>query len=150
MVAVTGNVSTFGLSSVPFYGAEVVFIPSSPAVAGDRYVLSGREVRVPIEGGSGAFTANLAPTETTRPATFYRIRIESLDPANNFTYIDFPDWELRVPTTGGPIADLLDLSGNPAMVWAGPTPPPVAPVPGMWWLDTNEDSANYGWLMEWE
>ncbi|WP_193596064.1 hypothetical protein [Microbacterium sp. YJN-G] len=148
MVAVTGNVATFGLTSVPMYGAEIVFIPSGPAVTGDRYVLSGRDVHVPIEGGTGAFTANLSPTETTRPGTFYRIRIVSLDSASNFTFIDFPEWELRVPTTGGPIADLLDLSGNPAMVWVGAEAP--TPSPGMWWMTTDENSADYGWLMEWE
>jgi hypothetical protein len=149
MPLVTGNVGTFGLTSVPMYGAQIVFIPSEPAVAGDKYVLSAQPVKVPIEGGTGAFSANLATTETTRPGTFYRIRIESLDPANNFTYIDFPDWELRVPTTGGPIATLLDLSVNPAMTWTGPTPP-SNPAPGTWWLNTDETSADYGWILEWE
>ena len=150
MPIVTGNVSTFGLESVSLAGAVIEFIPSNPAMTGDRYVLTARTVRVPITPGSGAFTATLATTETTRPATFYRIRIVSLDANANFTHIDFPDWELRVPTTGGPIADLLVLGANPGMVWVGNSPPNTQIVPGVWWLVTDPESENHGWLMEWE
>jgi hypothetical protein len=150
MPTVTGNVSTFGLESVSLAGAAIQFIPSQPAITGDRYVLSARTVSAPIAAGSGAFTVNLATTETTRPATYYSIRIVSLDPGENFTHIDFPEWELRVPVTGGPIADLLVLSANPAMAWVGDDPPPGDIVPGAWWLDSDSSSDDFGWLLEWE
>ena len=155
MPRVYGNVSTFGLESVSLDGAMIQFVPSGPAITGDKYVLSARTLSFPIAYGTGAFSADLATTETTRPGTFYSIRIVSLDPNafgpdRGYVFVDIPEWELRVPATGGPIADLLRLSANPAMAWVGDDPPDTEIVPGVWWLDTDPSSDDFGWLLEWE
>lgn len=151
MAVVTGNLSTFGSESASVVGAEIEFIPDQPAVTGTRYLLTGMPVPVSVAAdGSGAFTVNLIPSDATNPGTFYRVRVTTPDPANNFTFLDRPDWRLYVPSSGGELAALLrsSLLTNAAMVWTGDTAP-VNPAPGTGWLVTDPNSADYGWYMEW-
>lgn len=149
MAAVFGNLSTFGLESISLVGALVEFVPDQPAVTGTKYLLTAKPVTVPVAtDGSGAFTVNLAPSDSTTPGTFYRIRVTSLD--GSFTFLDLPDWRLYVPAAGGELASLLrsSLATNAAMVWTGPDAP-VNPAPGTGWLVTDPTSPDYGWYMEW-
>jgi len=151
MALVTGNLSTFGRGNPPVAGSVIRFIPSSPATSGSKYLLSS--IRVPIEvavDGSGAFTANLEPTEATRPGTYYTVQIEVPDTERNFTHLDDLPWPLLVPPQGGEIGSLFALSVNPSLVWIGDDyPPDSPPAPGVWWLVTDPESADYGWIMEW-
>jgi hypothetical protein len=149
MAVVVGNLATFGLESASVGQSLVEFIPDQPAVTGTKYLLTAKPVTVPVAAdGSGAFTVNLAPSDSTTPGTFYRIRVTSLD--GNFVFLDLPDWRLYVPVSGGELASLLrsSLLTNAAMVWTGPSAP-ENPAPGTGWLVTDPNSADYGWYMEW-
>lgn len=151
MAVVTGNLSTFGRGVPSVAGAVIRFIPSSPAVSGSKYLLSS--ISVPVEvavDGSGAFSVNLEPTETTRPGTFYEVEVLVPDTADEFTHLDPLPWPLLVPPQGGEIGALFALSANPALEWIGDAYPMGSPpAPGVWWLVTDPLSADYGWIVEW-
>jgi hypothetical protein len=152
MALVKGNVASFGIESVTLAGARLRFIPSSMAVTGTKYLLSGRPVTsVVAPDGSGTFEVNLVPADATRPSTYYTIQLEVPDAAGNFTTLELPDWKLYVPADGGDISSLLSRSllTNSGMVWVDDDPP-GNPAPATGWLVTDPNSADYGWYMEWE
>lgn len=151
MAIVTGNLATFAAESVTVVGAIIEFIPDQPAITGSKYILTDMAVPVAVAvDGSGAFSVNLVPTDSTNPGTYYRVRVTVPDPGNNFTHLDLPDWRLYVPAGGGEIASLLrsSLATNAGMVWVGDTPPDN-PAVNTGWLDTDPLSPDYGWYMEW-
>lgn len=136
MALVTGNLSTFGLNAIILKSPRLLFVPSGPAVTG-AYVLATRPVEAVIAtDGSGAFTVNLAATQTLRPERWYSIRVEWLDSASNYVGLDLPDWKLFVPEAGGSIGDLLNnLPSNPSQIWFGETAP-IDPTPYTGWVNT--------------
>jgi hypothetical protein len=152
MAIVTGNLSTFGRGVPSVAGAMIRFVPSSPATSGSKYLLSS--IRVPVfvaVDGSGSFSANLEPTETTRPGTYYKVEILVPDSENEFQHFDDVPWPLLVPPEGGDIGDLFALSANPALAWIGAEyPGNQPPAIGTWWANSDPESEDYGWLLEWE
>jgi len=150
-ITVTGTLKDFG-GGLPT-SSEIVFIPSSESMS-PEYLLSGKAVIVAPSPSTGAFTVSLFPTDVTMPATWYTIRIRSLDTAFPPTHIDFPDWKLFVPSGASSVtlASILELPSNPGLTWVSLAAPP-SPTPGTWWLETNpenfDDPANTGNLYEW-
>lgn len=151
MALVTGNLSTFGRGVPSVAGAVIKFTPSSPATSGSKYLLSSISVPITVAvDGTGAFSANLEPTETTRPGTYYKVQILVPDSASSYQHFDDVPWPLLVPPQGGDIGDLFALSVNPALVWIGDEwPKNTPPAKGAWWLVTDPESADYGWIVEW-
>lgn len=154
MGLVVGNVSTFGANSFILNGGRIKFIPSSPAGTGAKYLLTEQPVVCALTDGLGSFSANLVSTVTTRPATHYNIELWTPDPDGNYQFYAEVPGELRVPTGPGPfdIVDILRASANPAMVYVGETYPYelAPPVPGVWWADTDPNSAFYMRGLVWE
>ncbi|WP_288870882.1 hypothetical protein [uncultured Microbacterium sp.] len=155
MALVKGNVATFGLESISLLGLRLTFVPSGPGVIEPKYLLVSKPVEVTVAvDGSGAFTANLAPTDNVHPERWYTIRAEWPDSATNFTQLDFIDWKLYVPTEGGDFADLIEHPSNPQLAWVGIGAPPTPPASGSLWLDDNPDNVadplNTGDLYQWE
>lgn len=152
MGLVLGNASTFGANAFVLNGGRVIFVPSSPAVTGDTYLLSDRRVEVALVDGTGHFEVDLIATSLTRPGTYYTVILDSPGPTGKRRHRAVLPGEFRVPAGAGPFnfAELLTASANPAMAWVGPEYPSNAPPShGTWWLDTNPDSPYYGWLKEW-
>lgn len=155
MPLVRGNVATFGLESLSLVGMELTFTPSGPGVIEPRYLLVSKPVRVSVAvDGSGAFSANLAPTTTTHPLRWYTIRADWPESSWNFPGVDFIDWKLFVPPEGGDFADLIEHPSNPQLAWVGLDGPPALPTPGSLWLGDNPDNVadpmNTGDLYQWE
>lgn len=92
-------------------------------------------------GSDGAWTADLASTDLMRDDCFYSLAIRWQDTAGNPARIDFPGWQIRVPTGGGFIGDLRGNGSNLSMVYVSLTEP-EHPVPFMLWLEQDPDDAS--------
>jgi len=152
MALVTGTLKDFGLAPLSTYQPLISFTPSSAALQGGL-LLATRPVAV-VPSASGAFSADLQPTDGLMPATWYSIRIQWLDSDGGYAAVDFVEWKLFVPQEGGQIGDLVAAPVNPALVYTSLTPPEVGGIPsGTWWLESNpnniNDPANTGILYEW-
>lgn len=153
MATVTGTLNDFNLQSLASYSPRVVFTASEPAASPAR-LFSTKPIMV-TPNASGGFTVELQPTTQLVPeGVFYRIRIEWLDSTGGFVGVDFVDWPLLVPDTGGSIQDLLDVAPGTSLVWVGLVPPPEdPPKAGRLWLVMNplnpNDPANTGELNVW-
>ena len=131
MATVTGALTDFGIQPFPTLQPRLIFTPSGPAVS-DVRLFATRPIIV-IPAGSGSFTVDLQPTDGVKPAVFYAVTIEWLDPAGNYVSADFLEWDIYVPSAGGAIQDLIKAPVNPMLFWVGEDPPP-APTPGQQWL----------------
>ena len=150
-ITINGTLKDFG-GNLPV-SSEIIFFPSSEAMS-PEYLLSAKPISVIPSSITGVFSVDLFPTDTTQPATWYTIRIRSLDVTLPPVHMDFPDWKIYVPSGASPIffSSILALPSNPAMTWVSLASPPN-PSPGTWWLETNpenfDDPANTGNLYEW-
>lgn len=132
MATITGALSDFGINPFPELQPRLIFTASGPAVSSSR-LFATKPVIVDVASGSGSFTVDLQPTDGVRPAVYYKITIEWLDPDGNYVSADFLEWKLYVPSEGGELYDLIKAPANPLLFWVGETPPPV-PMPGQYWL----------------
>lgn len=104
MSTITGNVKDFRPQAIG--GATLVFTPTNPASAtsgGSLYL--PKEVRV-TAASDGSFSASLASYAYTNPKTAYRLRIEWLDSAGNYTATEEIPW-LVVVTGDGYLVDMF-------------------------------------------
>lgn len=138
MAAVTGTLKTFGLESLAGKQPVIVFEANKAATGPGGELFATDPVRVP-PASDGSFSARLQPTENLiTDGVHYRMWIEYLDAANNYVRVDNPDWQLRVPSAGGTLGDLLKLPKvNSALVITSPTPPPVWLGLGAMWLQAD-------------
>lgn len=139
MAFVTGTLTDFGLAALAAYAPEIVFTPSGPGV-NDTTLFATRPISV-TPAANGSFAVNLAPTEDIRPDRWYAISMRWLDSSGGYIGVDFPDWQLRVPSAGGKVNDLLNVPANPGQVWVSETPP-TNPSPGTWWLNPTTGDLN--------
>ena len=137
MAKVTGFLNDFQLGHLADQHPTIVFQPSGPAVGGADLFAPEYAVTVPV-GGTGYFEAELQPTDTLRPAVFYRVLLQW----GSGQRAKLP-WKLRVPSAGGVLAELLQVGGGAGQAWVGAEPPPN-PEPGLWWLNPET-----GELSEW-
>ncbi|MDJ0321650.1 hypothetical protein [Pseudarthrobacter sp. PS3-L1] len=91
----------------------------------------------------GAWNVNLASTATLLNDAYYTLSIEWIEPGMPLT--DFPDWEIRVGSRGGPLSDFIEFGGgrpsggpNLSMVLLSLTEPPGLRRGQLWW-QTNPD-----------
>lgn len=103
--------------------------------------------------GDGTFTVSLPSTDLMRDERYYKVSVEWQDEAGKPSRIDYPDWQLRIPTGGGPIGDLRGPGSNLSMVYVSLTKP-ENPIPFLFWFEQNPDDpsdpANTGKLYRWE
>lgn len=135
MALVTGALSDVGIEAFPDLKPLLKFTPSGPATAGTR-LFATKPVTVPVNAGSGIFSVDLQPTTSMRPAVWYVVTIEWLDPAGNYVSNDFLQWKLFVPSGGGNFGDLIGAPANPMLFWVSDTAP-VSPQKGQRWLNTT-------------
>jgi len=140
--AVTGTLSDFGLQPIAGLYPEIEFMPSGPAVASGGRLLITEPVRTTPSSG-GAFTVNLQESDDLVPVgMFYKMSVKWLDAAGNYVRVDSPDWKIRVPTGGGPIADLIQLPFGAALVVTSPTAPPLWLGLAAKWLQMDPNDPN--------
>mgnify|MGYP001446329489 CR=1 FL=1 len=142
MPAVSGNVRTWGFT--PFPTAERLllrFVPSSAGVSSSA-VLPLREERVE-PSADGSFSVNLAATTAITPDVWFTVRFEwfSVHPVTGERELtgwsELPQ-ELRVPSAGGNITDLLELAPRPGAILYGYGPPPSS-LDGVIYIDVSGD-----------
>lgn len=128
---------------------EILFTLNKPNMAGGTIYPSDPVVVTPKADGS--FSVNLASTQDMVDVGWYTIKLRWLGLSSGAALMDFPEWKITVPRSGGVISNLLDSPGtNQRVVWVSLTPP-VAPRPFMLWLEqdpqaTESDTAR---LYEW-
>lgn len=142
MATVTGALSDIGIEAFPELMPRLIFSPSGNATAATR-LFATKPVIVPVNAGSGSFTVDLQPTTSMRPAVWYVVTIEWLDPAGNYVSVDFLEWKLFVPSAGGNFEDLIEAPANPMLFWIGETPPPSPTVGQLWLTPSTGDLKNW-------
>jgi hypothetical protein len=86
-------------------GATLVFTPTNPASLSDGTLMLPKEVRV-TAASDGSFSTSLTYYSSTNPRTAYRLRIEWLDSAGNYTSTEEIPW-LVVVTGSGLLTDMF-------------------------------------------
>lgn len=138
MAAVTGTLKTFGMAALASKQPVIVFEANKPATGPDGELFATDPIRV-TPATDGAFSARLQPTEGLITAdVHYKMWVEYLDTANNYVRVDNPEWELRVPSAGGALGDLLKFPKvNSGLVITSPVAPSVWFGLGAMWLQSD-------------
>jgi hypothetical protein len=137
LATITGTLADFGRGNLAARQPEIIFNPSGPTtVISDGSTLAGVPIVVTPDS-AGAWSQSFVPYDDQSPRRYLTMQIRMLDPGAEYIYIDFPDWQILVPTTGGRLTDILDLPLDAGFVWsvAGETIPAEA-RPGDWLLNT--------------
>ncbi|PRB14457.1 hypothetical protein [Microbacterium sp. MYb62] len=158
MALVTFKLNTYAMAKMTGYFPRLRFQPTTVSTltgGGNSYLFPTQSISVVIAADNESCSANLAPSSWTRPNVLYRLIIEWLDAAGNFSYQDVLPWLLFVPPAGGTLDELLALPSNPYQAYIGDVPPnewtpPIPTIPGTWWLDSDPESPTFGHLHEWE
>ena len=119
MPAVTGSLKDLIGVSMANRQCVLVFRPNEPmiqaATSTPGTIHPTAEVRV-TPASNGDWTANLTATTVMLNDAFYTLRIEWVE--GNIPPRDFPNWQIRVTTTGGHIGNFVVL-GPPGGGWGG-------------------------------
>lgn len=154
MTAVSGSVKDLVGASMASRQCVLVFRPNEAmiqaATTTPGTVHPTAEVRV-TPASNGDFTANLTATTVMLNDCFYVLRIEWLDADGG--HMDFPNWQIRVTTSGGHIGNYISL-GPPQGGWGGSLPnlslvlmslnfPDNLQRGQLWWKTDPDDPQNY-------
>ena len=163
MALVSGSVLDLTAGSMDPLEIEVVFTLNAPntyAAGSSAGRIIPTEPAVIKPDSSGDFTVNLAVTTAMVNEGWYNLQLRWLGADSGTALIDFPDWQIIVPSAGGNLGDLVvNTAGggihNSRVVWVSQTAPPY-PRKFMLWLQQEPgespdpyDPANTGNLYEW-
>lgn len=151
MAVVTGNLKDIGGASMASRNGVVKFTLNAGNITASGGGLRPDNTQTVTPSSDGTFSTNLEPTVSMLADAWYVVRIEWLDNVGNLiTYLEF---QIRVPSSGGVISDLIDLGtggANPLIWWAGLTAPPSRRY---LWLHMNPadntDPAGTGDVRQW-
>lgn len=161
MAIVTGNALDFGYQSMSGRKLRIFFVPSAPAVG----LTTSMFASAPIEATwvtASEWTVELAPTNSLRPGKgtvpiFYKIVLEWLDAAGNFTGKDNWEVEFRVPSAGGRFEDLVGAVLTGDLVYVGPADSsgmnpgiPIPAIKGAGWVNSSGVTGGRVPYYEWE
>lgn len=155
MPAVTGELKDIiGSTLVSRVGRLIFRLVAPNIVASTGRVMPTAEVAV-TPASDGSFTVNLTSTHTMLGDGYYVMSIEWVD--STMPHADFPDWQIRVGSSGGVLSDFIQFGGgggngggngpNLSLVLLGLTKPPQLRVGQLWWkTDPNDPygTANTG------
>lgn len=171
MAIVTGSLRRADMQASGLGMPRVVFYLPTATVSGTLSPgrITPTEPVYAIPDSTGEWTTDLFPTDDMLDGVFYKMRLEWISPTGTVgAVMDFPDWDIRVPSGGGSLEDLAGGSGpgnawaNQRIVWSSLTAP-LRPRRGTMWLladpnnPTNSDVSHPSWepgwlsgdLMEW-
>lgn len=150
MPAVTGELKDIiGATLVSRVGRLIFRLVAPNITVSTGRVMPTAEVAV-TPSSDGSFTVNLTSTATMLGDGYYTMSIEWLD--SSMPHADFPDWQIRVTSSGGNLGDFISTGGghggpNLSLVLTGLTKPPQLRVGQLWWkTDPNDPygTANTG------
>lgn len=157
MAVVTGNLKDIGGVAMANRNGVVKFTLNAGNITASGGGLRPDSTQTVTPTSDGTFSMNLEPTDSMLRDAWYNVRVEWLDSVGNLiTYMEF---QIKVPSGGGVLSDLIDLEGsgggggggaNPLIWWVGLTAPPSRRY---LWLHTNpdnsDDPANTGDVRQW-
>lgn len=137
MATVTANVRTWGFDAFPASERLLVwFDPSSAGMAGTAVF---PERRVSVEPApDGSVSVQLTPTTDVIPDVWFTVRFEWFDKHPISGQWNHKGWstlpgKLRVPPSGGALADLMDTPPPPGAILHGHGDPPTAITNVTYW-----------------
>ena len=142
MPAVTGELKDIiGATLVSRVGRLIFRLVEPNITVSTGRVLPTAEVSV-TPSSDGAFTVNLTSTSSMLGNGYYVMSIEWLD--SSMPHADFPDWQIRVGSSGGNLGDFIDFGGghggpNLSFVLTGLTKPSNLKVGQLWWKTDPND-----------
>lgn len=146
MPNVTGNVRDIAGSAMDGKQIQVIFELIQPNANGAN--LYPTEPKVITPGADGSFSVSLAQTSNMVDAGGYRMRMRWIGSDANATLIDFPDWLIVVPSSGGSLGDLITSPGgapggtNARMVYVSLSAPPKNRPWSLWLQSDPDDPSN--------
>lgn len=151
MAVVTGNLKDIGGASMGNRNGVVKFTLNAGNITASGGGLRPDNTQTVTPSADGTFSTNLEPTVSMLADAWYLVRIEWLDNVGNLiTYLEF---QIRVPSSGGVLSDLIELGtggANPLIWWVGLTAPPSRRY---LWLHMNPadntDPAGTGDVRQW-
>lgn len=151
LVTVTGK--ALDASGVPIPAAQQprLFVRPTESTVWGETAYTGDEVECEYVPSTGGFRVQL----DNRPGIRYTLWMDRLRPGQESEPPErrarsWEQWSRPFhPGEGGPIGDITPEPVGP--LWYGPTPPPGGPnyPVGTRWLVTDENSADYGWIVKW-
>lgn len=154
MAIVSGSMKDLVNASLATRQGRLIFRLSEPSIAvtganaGSVYPTA--ESSVIASTSTGNFSIDLQTTTSLLTDAWYIPSIEWLDEAGGAT--DFPNWQVRVPVSGGSLDKLITL-GAPSGGWGGSLPnlsivqmgltrPDNLQVGQLWWKTDPDDPNN--------
>src|SRR6185312_3645359 len=135
MPVVTGNLRDITNVAMVSEQPQIVFTLNQTNMAGGVVYPSEPSVVTPASDGS--FTVDLAATQDMVDTGWYTLKLQWLGLSTGAALMDFPEWQITVPRSGGVISSLLAKPGtNQRIVWESTTPP-LMPRPFMLWLEQD-------------
>jgi len=144
MPVVTGTLWDVGLGHLAGQQPELLFTLNQPQRTADS-VYATRAVSV-VPASSGDFSATLADTLAMADDAWYSLKVRWQEPgpsgAPGWVNCDLPDWQIRVPSGGGPIGGTVQKPPTNqrfvyVSLWA-----PENPLPFMLWLKQDPNDPN--------
>ena len=129
MSIVTGNLKDIGGVAMAARNGIVKFTLNAGNITATGGGLRPDNTQTVTPNSDGTFSTNLEPTESMLAEAWYTVRIEWLDNTGNL--ISYLEFQIRVPTAGGTLSELANLTGvgaggpNPWIWWVGLTQPPA-------------------------
>lgn len=124
---VTGDIKTISGTIANLPGVRLRFIPSGNAINGSSLIIT-EPATATLNATTGAFTVSLLERSGLTAAEggdfYYYPRIEWLDPAGQYTHLDFIKWKIYVPVGGGALADFIQAPAPAGSFVLGFGPPP--------------------------
>ncbi|MCS3494054.1 hypothetical protein M2368_003082 [Arthrobacter sp. JUb119] len=151
MAVVTGNLKDIGGAAMGNRNGVVKFTLNAGNVTASGGGLRPDSTQTVTPSADGTFSTNLEPTVSMLADAWYMVRIEWLDNVGNL--ISYLEFQIRVPSSGGVLSDLIELGAggaNPLIWWVGLTAPPTRRY---LWLHMNPadntDPAGTGDVRQW-
>lgn len=158
MATVTGFLKDIVGANMADRVAALLFELNAPAIQATSTTpgtIHPTEKQKVTPAANGSFSVDLVASTVMLTNSWYNLTIQWNDSAGTLT--DFPDWQIRVPSSGGILSELITVAGrgggpgnpgpNLSAVLMGLTTPPNLAAGQLWWkTDPNnpEGPANTG------
>lgn len=121
--------------------AVIEFYLPEPQLLGAGSLAGGVRPTEPVKvvplSADGTFIATLTPTDVMLGDAYYKVRVHWTGEVAGM--IDFPDWQIRVPSSGGNLSEMIETGSGQA----------GAANPNIWWVSADEPppSRRFTWLI---
>lgn len=128
--------------AAPGLDPRIIWKPTSSTIIGSAFLFSRNIETVPASNGS--WSDQFESTDLATPEVWYEPQLwwfEGNPAGGRWTYQDFPNLKLFVPSTGGPFnfTDIVNAPTNPGTLIFEMGPPPDDLSPGTWYYDMSAE-----------